>query len=346
MPLLAEYIWIDGAEPVNKLRSKTRVLADGDRAAPPDWGFDGSSTNQSEGSSSDLILKPVRVYKDPVRDPERDILVLCEVLNANGGPHVGNTRANLVKLLELGAINEASWFGFEQEYTLFKGRVPLGWPQDRGVMPPQGPYYCGVGADEVFGRDLVEDHLAACIKAELLIYGANAEVMPGQWEFQIGHRPGVDEDGIAGPLQVSDDLWVARWLLYRLGEKYNISATLDPKPMSGDWNGSGCHTNFSTARTRSPEKGTVEIARIIKAFERKHAEHIAVYGSGNELRLTGKHETCDINTFKAGNLDRGASIRIPESVAKKGYGYLEDRRPAGNIDPYVVCDRMLRTICE
>lgn len=358
----AEYIWIDGTTPTQKLRSKTRVLS----AIPsslrgmekldakytkisqfPDWGFDGSSTNQSPGENSDLILKPVRFVRDPIRDGI-SYLVLCEVLNTDREqtPHETNTRAGLRRVLDAGAVQHNAWFGFEQEYTLYneKGR-PLGWPENRRDYPAaQGNFYCGVGADEVFGRELAEEHLSACMQAGLLIYGINAEVMAGQWEFQVGFRPGVDSK--TDPLEVADHLWLARWLLYRIGENYNISATLNPKPEKGDWNGAGMHTNFSIREMRDPATGKFTISEMKPKLEAKHFEHIAVYGAGNNQRLTGLHETCDINTFKMGPRNRGASIRVPDSVAKDGYGYLEDRRPAANADPYVVSSRILRTILD
>jgi len=344
-----EYIWMDGAEPTQKLRSKTRVLprlpkdADMTLGLFPDWGFDGSSTSQSLGKNSDLILHPVRAVMDPIRGMD-SWLVMCEVMNVDGTPHKTNTRALLRDVLKKGASDQDPWFGFEQEYTLLdETGTPLGWPPGRGVPAPQGPYYCGVGSDEVFGRPLVEEHLTACMMANVMIYGINAEVMPGQWEFQIGYRPGIDSG--ADPLLVADHLWLARWLLYRISENYNLSATLAPKLKDGDWNGAGMHTNFSTVMLRDETTGPDAIKDAISKLEENHANHIAKYGHGNERRLTGLHETCDINTFKHGALDRGASIRIPEAVAKEGCGYLEDRRPAANADPYVVAAAILETIC-
>jgi len=331
----AEYIWIDGHSPTSKLRSKTKIV-DGpikDVSQLPDWGFDGSSTQQAEGSDSDCLLKPVSIYKDPIRGGD-DILVMCEVFNADGSVHKSNTRAALRKLSEKFSSEEC-WFGIEQEYTLFDGIKPLGWP-DNGFPAPQGGYYCGVGSDEVYGRDLVEDHLEACLLAGLEISGINAEVMPAQWEFQVGP---------VGPLDVSDQLWIARWLLYRIGEDYGVSATLDPKPVKGDWNGAGAHTNFSTKSMR--EKGGLEVIEAAcKKLSKKHEEHIAVYGSSNEERLTGLHETCSISDFRYGVSDRGASIRIPMGTANDGYGYLEDRRPSANMDPYEVCYALINTICN
>ena len=341
----ATYLWIDGAKPTQKLRSKTRILNLTEKKIAlehfPEWGFDGSSTYQSLGGSSDLILKPVYFTHDPLLGTG-NYLVLCEVLNPDHTPHSSNTRAPLKKLVGLYQNSHQPWIGFEQEYTLLQDQHPLGWPRN-GFPAPQGPFYCGVGADEVFGRDLVEDHTLACIEAQLMIFGTNAEVMPGQWEFQIGYRGIADET--ADPLTVSDHLWVARWLLYRIGENYNITATLHPKPVKGDWNGAGKHTNFSTQQTRDPKTGMQAIKLAILALEKKHKQHLAVYGADLEERLTGAHETASINQFSQGVSDRSASIRIPAMVAEQGYGYLEDRRPGANADPYEVASAIIDTIC-
>lgn len=342
---MAEYIWMDGAKPTQKLRSKTRMLDLPKEVTVdsfPEWSYDGSSTYQASGDSSDLALKPVCFVRDPLRG-DGNYLVMCEVFNPDGTPHETNTRADLRRVLDAGAAQEEPWFGFEQEYTLFRKRTPLGWP-DEGYPAPQGPFYCGVGADEVFGRDLVETHAEACVSAGIMIYGINAEVMPGQWEYQIGYR-GVDGES-ADPLTVGDHSWLARWLLYRLGEEFGVTATLDPKPVKGDWNGAGQHTNFSTKSMRSPDSGMKTIESAIAALEKNHDAHISVYGHRLSERLTGLHETCNISQFKHGVSDRGASIRIPLQVSRNGYGYLEDRRPGANADPYVVASRILKSICN
>ena len=327
----AEYIWLDGSQPTQKLRSKTRVLPSGTTDLPI-WSFDGSSTNQAEGGSSDCALHPVFRCDDPTRSGEA-ILVLCEVYNADGTPHSSNTRAQLREVLAK-LDGEDPWVGIEQEYTMFEGSRPLGWPE-HGYPAPQGPFYCGVGADEVFGREIAEEHMDACIAADLKFYGINAEVMPGQWEFQIG---------TAGPLECSDHLHIARYLLYRLGETYGVSMTLHPKPMQGDWNGAGAHTNFSTKSMREPG-GDKVIAAAMDKLAARHDEHVALYGFGIEQRLTGLHETCDYRTFKYGDSDRGASVRIPLAVQEQGFGYFEDRRPCANVDPYVVTRLLLETVC-
>lgn len=332
--IFVEYVWVDGQEPTKKLRSKTKVLEKG--AEVPEWSFDGSSTNQAEGRFSDCILRPVRLAPDPVRG-EPNLLALCEVFNSDNIPHSSNTRARLVESAERFKRYDPL-FGIEQEYTLFDadGSHPYRWPERKTAFPgPQGPYYCGVGSDEVYGRELVEAHAKACIYAGIKIAGINAEVMPAQWEFQIGPLD---------PLAAADQVWLARWLLYRMGENFGISAKLDPKPIEGDWNGAGAHTNFSTKEMRE-DGGIRFIQEACEKLGRFHKEHIDVYGAGNAKRLTGKHETCDINTFRWGVADRGSSIRIPLLVERAGKGYFEDRRPAANMDPYEVCTALLETVC-
>jgi glutamine synthetase len=326
----AEYIWIDGTRPTQTLRSKTKILAQGE--APPQWTFDGSSTAQADGERSDCVLDPVFTCPDPIRGGDH-ILVLCEVYNADGTPHASNNRAPLREAVERYG-HEEPWFGIEQEYTMFKGSRPLGWPEG-GYPAPQGPFYCGVGADEVFGRDIAEKHMDACLDAGLKIYGINAEVMPGQWEFQVG---------TTGALEVSDHLHIARYLLFRIGEDFGVSMTLHPKPVRGDWNGAGAHTNFSTKAMRE-EGGLKAIHAAMSRLEARHAHHVENYGYGLEQRLTGLHETCSYREFRYGVSDRGASVRIPLHVHSAGKGYLEDRRPCANVEPYVVARLLIETIC-
>ena len=324
----AEYIWIDGTEPTPKLRAKTKIVNLGED--PPTWGFDGSSTGQAPGARSDCVLRPVFTCPDPNRGGD-NILVMSEVLLTDFTPHPTNTRAACAEAAEKYADREFL-FGIEQEYTFFRGNRPLGFPES-GFPPPQGGYYCGIGADEVFGRDAVEAHLGACLRAELGIFGINAEVMPGQWEFQIGQLNALD---------VSDHLWVARYLLYRMSEDFGINATLYPKPARGDWNGAGAHTNFSTKAMRSSYQPCVDAA---EALGRRHDLHIANYGFGIEERLTGLHETCSYKEFRYGVSDRGASVRIPWQVEVEQKGYIEDRRPCANVDPYVVTRLIMETVC-
>ncbi len=325
----AEYIWIDGTEPTPQLRSKIKVVPVGEE--PPIWGFDGSSTNQAPGENSDCVLNPVFVCPDPLRDGDHK-LVMCEVLLTDLTPHPTNTRAACAAMSEKYADFD-TWFGIEQEYTFFQGIQPLGWPES-GFPGPQGPYYCAVGADEVFGRKIMEDHLDACMEAGLMISGTNGEVMPGQWEFQIGP---------IGAPAAADHLWVGRWLLARIAEDEGVSVSLAAKPVAGDWNGAGAHTNFSTRQMRESYDPCIAAAEALAA---NHDEHIVNYGDGIEQRLTGLHETCSYQEFRYGVSDRGASVRIPWQVARDGKGYIEDRRPNANMDPYKVTELILNTVCE
>jgi glutamine synthetase len=326
-----EYIWLDGYKPTQSLRSKTKIEKDfsGKLEDCPMWSFDGSSTEQAPGGSSDCLLKPVFLAKDPQR---RDaFLVMTEVLNADGTPHVSNGRATIED------DDNDFWFGFEQEYFLWdtKTNKPLGFPVG-GFPGPQGPYYCSVGANNAFGRNIVEEHLDAALDAGLNVEGINAEVAAGQWEFQIFSK---------GAKQAGDQMWVGRYLLERIGEKYGVSINWHCKPLGDlDWNGSGMHANFSNSVLRTG--GSKEIFdKVCESFRPYVKEHIAVYGADNHLRLTGKHETASINDFSYGVSDRGASIRIPVTVPAKGWkGYLEDRRPNSAADPYKVAARIIKTV--
>ncbi|MDA0193979.1 MAG: glutamine synthetase beta-grasp domain-containing protein [Bacteroidetes bacterium] len=326
-----EYIWLDGYKPTQSLRSKTKIVGDfsGRLKDCPEWGFDGSSTQQAEGGSSDCLLKPVFICPDPVI--ENGYLVLTEVMNADGTAHVSNGRA---------AIDEDDndfWFGFEQEYFLWDPSTdrPIGFPHS-GYPSPQGPYYCGVGGRNVFGRDFKDEHLDICLAAGLNVEGTNGEVATGQWEWQIFAK---------GAKQAGDEVWMARYLMERLTEKYGLVIEYHPKPLGDtDWNGSGMHCNFSNGYLRSAgSKKNVE--KVCEAFRGVVKEHIDVYGAYNDQRLTGKHETAAITDFSYGVSDRGASIRIPVYTATHGWnGYLEDRRPASNADPYKVAARIIKTV--
>jgi len=326
----AEYVWIDGD---GGLRTKTTTVNKKveDIGSLRIWDFDGSSTNQAPGHDSDVYLRPAAIFRDPFRGGD-NILVLAETYNNDGTPNRTNYRHHAKKVMD--AVKEHEpWFGLEQEYTLFDADdKPFGWPKG-GFPGPQGPYYCGVGTGKVFARDLIEAHYRACLYAGVNISGINAEVMPSQWEFQVGPCEGIS---------MGDHLWMARFLLVRVAEEWGVKVSFHPKPLqSGDWNGAGCHSNYSTKAMR--EKGGIQaIEDAIEKLSKKHMDHIAVYGEDNELRLTGKQETGHIGTFSYGVANRGASIRIPRHVAAQGYGYLEDRRPASNVDPY----RVTAILCE
>lgn len=323
--IIAEYIWIGGSG--QDIRSKSRTVK-GPITSPdqlPKWNFDGSSTGQAPGEDSEVIIYPQAIFKDPFRGGN-NILVMCDCYTPAGEPIPSNNRFKAAKTLKE-VEDHVPWFGIEQEYTLLQMHVkwPLGWPIG-GFPGSQGPYYCGVGADKAWGRDIVDAHYKACLYAGVNISGTNGEVMPGQWEFQVGPCVGIDS---------GDQLWMARYILERVTEVQGVVLSLDPKPIEGDWNGAGCHTNYSTKEMRE-EGGYAHITAAIEKLGLRHKEHIAAYGEGNERRLTGKHETADMNTFTWGVANRGASIRVGRDTHKEQKGYFEDRRPASNMDPYVV----------
>lgn len=324
-----EYIWLDGYLPEPNLRSKTKVVDTAPKSVEDLalWGFDGSSTQQAEGKFSDCVLKPVALYPDSTR--VNGFLVMCEVLLPSGEPHPSNFRSTVDDADDL-------WIGFEQEYFLFENGRPLGFPAD-GYPAAQGPYYTGVGYQNVgdLARQIVEEHMDIVLDAGINLEGINAEVAKGQWEFQIFGK---------GSKKVCDDLWISRYLLIRLCEKYGIDVQFHCKPVKGDWNGSGMHTNFSTDKLRDVG-GKEYFEKLMAAFDKYRDEHIAAYGPDNHLRLTGLHETQSIDKFNYGVADRGASIRIPHSFINNGYkGYLEDRRPNSQADPYKIISRLLKTI--
>ncbi len=332
-----EYIWLDGYKPVQSLRSKTKIVSDfsGKLEDCELWSFDGSSTEQAPGGSSDCQLKPVFICEDSERSKlgTPSYLVMCEVNNADGSAHVSNGRATIDD------DDSDFWFGFEQEYFLYDvdTNLPLGFPAN-GYPRPQGPYYCSVGARNAYGREIVEEHLEQCLANGLNVEGINAEVAAGQWEFQIFAK---------GAQAAGDQVWVARFLLERIGEKYGVYVNWHCKPLGDtDWNGSGMHANFSNTALRSAGSKDV-YDKICSAFAPDSVikECIAAYGPDNHMRLTGKHETQSIDKFSYGVSDRGASIRIPLGAVQKGWkGWLEDRRPNSAADPYKVASVIIKTV--
>ncbi|MED6155378.1 gamma-glutamylcysteine synthetase [Stylosanthes scabra] len=321
--IIAEYIWIGGTG--IDVRSKSRTLP-GPVEHPseiPKWNYDGSSTGQATGVDSEVILYPQAIFKDPFRGGD-NILVICDSYTQAGEPIPTNKRHGAAEIFSHPKVAaEVPWFGIEQEYTFLQKNVkwPLGWPVG-GYPGPQGPYYCGAGADKSFGRDIVDAHYKACLYAGINISGTNGEVMPGQWEYQVGPCVGIE---------AADHIWCSRYILERITEQ-----------AGGDWNGAGCHTNFSTKSMRE-DGGYEAIKKAIINLSLRHKEHISAYGEGNERRLTGKHETTNIDTFSWGVANRGCSIRVGRDTEKNGKGYLEDRRPASNMDPYVVTALLAET---
>ncbi|PHS03857.1 MAG: glutamine synthetase [Kordia sp.] len=327
-----EYLWLDGYKPTQNLRSKTKVEEHEDFQGTleelKNWSFDGSSTQQASGDSSDCVLVPVAIYTDPAR--VNGYLVMTEVMNADGTPHESNARATIDD------EDNDFWFGFEQEYFIMdtKTMLPLGFPVG-GYPGPQGMYYCSVGGRNTHGRNFVEEHADLCIAAGLNFEGINQEVASGQWEFQLFAK---------GARLAGDEIWIARYLLDRLTEQYGYYIDYHPKPVKGDWNGSGMHANFSNTVLRTC--GSKEIyMEVCEAFRPVTKEHIDIYGAHNDERLTGLHETASITDFSYGISDRGASIRIPILTVDNGWkGYLEDRRPASNGDPYKIASRIIKTV--
>ncbi|KAL6797998.1 glutamine synthetase [Trichoderma sp. SZMC 28012] len=321
--IIAEYVWIDAA---GETRSKSRTLEEGIYTPEnlPIWNFDGSSTKQAPINNTDVYLRPCAVFADPIRRSP-NIIVLAECWNADGTPNKFNFRHDCAKVMDAYAKHEP-WFGLEQEYTLIgnDGR-PFGWPTG-GFPAPQGDYYCGVGYGKIVMRDIVDSHYKACLYAGVKISGTNAEAMLGQWEFQVGPCEGIE---------MGDHLWIARFLLTKIAEDHGVKVSWHPKPVEGDWNGQGLHTNFSTKEMRA-SGGMKLIEQAMERLGSYHSQCIEEYGDDNDKRLTGRHETGHIDMFSWGVADRSRSIRIPRETATRGCGYFEDRRPASNADPYRV----------
>ena len=340
-PVIAEYVWISGDG--ESLRSKCKTLSKVPDTLHdiPFWNFDGSSTGQATGDDSEVFLIPVRYYPDPLRGAP-NIIVLCKCClpdstgtfsktNIAEVPAPGNNRSCAEDLF-LSRMHEEPWFGIEQEYTMMMmdGVTPLGWPKT-GYPEPQGKYYCGNGTGKVVGRCIVDEHYNACLYAGINISGTNAEVMLGQWEYQVGPTCGI---------KAADDLWLSRFLLHRVAEKHNVMISFDAKPVKGDWNGSGCHTNYSTKSMREIKDN---YKTVINDLSKRHREHLQFYGRDNDQRLTGTHETSSMDSFTWGVADRGSSVRVPRETAANGIGYIEDRRPSSLMDPYLVTGVLVET---
>ena len=319
--LCAEYIWIDA---FNTLRSKTRVCPDG---IIDTWNYDGSSTGQALGCESEIILKPRELFNDPFR-PGNHKLVLCSTQLPDGSPHPTNFRDSAAEIFNICRASKP-WFGLEQEYFIMDPKTdkPLGYKEE----DTQGRFYCSLGGNNAFGRHVAEEHLDMCLRAGIKVCGINSEVAPGQWEFQV----------LGEGLEAADHLWMARYILERVSEKHNVWINYHPKPL-GEWNGSGCHINFSTLGMRT-QGGISHIYEAIGKLKDTHKDHMNAYGSNNDLRMTGKNETSSFEHFSYGTGDRTASIRIGKDTIRKGCGYFEDRRPGSNIDPYRATSKIAET---
>ena len=334
--IIAEYIWIGGR---GELRSKARSLDGSIEWTPdnlPNWDYDGSSTKQAPGNNSEVIMKPKAVFWCPFRKGA-NILVMCDTYRPDGTPVENNHRKAANEIFNQG-LEEEPWYGIEQEFFMIDNKTgkPLGFPVD-GHPNPQGQYYCSVGAGNAFGRDIIDMHYQYCLYAGIDVSGINCEVAPGQWEYQVGPVTGIS---------AGDQLYMARYILDRISEKFNVSIDMEPKPVDGNWNGSGCHTNYSTKSMRDGICNKTGLEIITEAIEKlalKHNEHMAVYGTGNELRMTGLHETSRFDEFSWGQANRGASVRLPNTTVKAEKGYFEDRRPSSNMDPYQVTGIIFKT---
>ena len=333
-----EYVWLDGYDTPN-LRSKVKVLDYSEELSGPlklknipEWNFDGSSTRQAPGDNSECILKPVRLYKTP---DARSVIVLCEVFNTDDTPHITNMRSHLRNCIDECENNSQFWWGFEQEYFMMRDGMPIGFPKN-GFPKAQGEFYCAAGSSNVKHRDIAEYHMYECLDMGIEITGINAEVALGQWEYQCFSKD---------TLKACDDLWMSRYLLHKMTEQYAITIDISPKPVKGDWNGAGAHTNFSTRSMREGYDAIITACESLGA-EGKVKEHMAGYGIGSEERLTGAHETQRFDQYNYGVSDRGASVRIPWQVHLDQKGYIEDRRPNANMDPYVVTRLITNTCCE
>lgn len=325
----AEYIWIDSK---GQVRSKNRTIQSDSKF--PLWTFDGSSTGQATVESSEIILKPIYSTYDPFSD--KGIYVLCECLDVKLLPIVTNKYHNAKKIFDKFS-KEKIMFGLEQEYVIYdcKTKKPIGWPIS-GTPPKQGPYYCGLVSGSNSGRKIARKHYKACIQADLAISGYNREVMPGQWEFQIGPVIGIE---------ASHQLILARYILERIAEEYDCYISYNPKPEGDKWNGSGCHINFSTADMRNSTTFKKTVKMCVEKLTKTHDHLMSCYGT-NKYRMTGTHETSDPSKFTWGICDRSVSMRIPILVSKNGYGYCEDRRPASDINPYLATSELTKAICE
>jgi glutamine synthetase len=348
--IILEYIWLDSH---SNFRSKTKIMYTNtvnikDISTLPVWNYDGSSTGQATGYDSEIFLIPRVIFLDPFRKDlsNNSYLVWCDSVNKDLKPLENSTRQSAIEVFEEYKQVEP-WFGLEQEYFIInpKTKYPLGFnlSQEHGLLcpDPQGKYYCGVGSNYVFGRNIAEKHMEYCLYAGIIICGINAEVAPGQWEYQIGPCVGID---------AGDHLWVSRYILNRISEEYEYEISYHPKPLDkllgyeADWNGSGCHTNFSTKEMRD-ENGIEHINKAIDRLSKRHNNHMKYYGLDNHMRMSGKHETSSYNNFTFGRANRGASVRIPNVVLDELKGYFEDRRPGSNADPYLVTSLILKT-CE
>lgn len=353
---LYEYVWIDAS---NQPRSKIRVMetpcysrwlkfdySDEEKNAFI-WNYDGSSCGQASTEHSEITLIPVAFYKNPYLDRDRGYLILCESVDDHRSSAVGSNYQYAKRIFDDDRVKAADfWFGIEQEYFFLDvgTKFPYGftpYDHEKNKSLYQGDYYCGVGGAHIDARQrkVAEEHAKVCLSMNIPISGINVEVAPSQWEYQVG---------IAHGIEAAHHLWVSRYMLKKIAESYGLDVSFHPKPIcepvfENHWNGSGAHVNISTRDTRNAG-GYHVIIDYMKKFAMRHREHMVLYGAENEKRLTGNHETANMESFTYGVGCRGSSVRIPNQTGRDLCGYFEDRRPAANMDPYLVCGIIAETI--
>jgi glutamine synthetase len=348
MPAVAvEYLWVSGADTHHDLRSKVKTIELEEHAihkfqkdagqlyeSLPVWNFDGSSTKQALGRDTEILIRPVASFVHPfMKQPA--FVTLCECFTPQGQPTPDNTRYIARSVFDHEKARPLKpWYGVEQEYVLWKDGRPYGWPTE-GLPAAQGPYYCSNGSSAAFGRKYAETHYQTCLSMGLKLSGMNAEVMPGQWEYQVGPSEAIES---------GDHCVMARWVMLRVLETEGVNVNFSSKPKDGDWNGSGMHTNFSTEAMRA-NGGLARIQEAVEKLSKDPLRDVAVYGNDNDRRLSGKHETSRLDEFSWGVGSRCTSIRIPNEVQSNGHGYFEDRRPSASADPYLVTSRLLASAC-
>jgi len=324
----ATYVWIDGSGQSLRSRSRTLDYKPTKLEDIPKWNFKSRPCSLAlDDYDSDTYLYPVRMYPCPFSQGE-NILVLCETYDYAKKPTLSNVRKTCIEVMQK-TEDHQPWFGFEQQYTFLDlhERHPLGWPL-KGFPGPQGPYYCGVGSGKIYGRDIVEAHYRSCLYAGISIFGINAQVLPSQWEFQVGPVEGIT---------VADDLWMAKYILERVAEDFGVIVSFNPKPV-GNLIDASAHCLFSSKSMRETG-GIKHIEEAVVKLRHTEDNNMKIH----PMKLDSKHQRVELvrkNTSHLGDCIE-SSIRIPWFVIDLGFGYLEDRRPLSNCDPYSVIKNLV-----
>ena len=333
-----EYIWLDND---NNFRSKTKIITNKlvtSLTSLPLWNYDGSSCGQANTETSEVMLKPVFMCNDPFRGQNHRLAYCVTYTGEQMVPLKNNYREYAQQIFKEDKVNYFKpWFGMEQEFFIMDPET--GMPFNYSNSNTQGKYYCGVGTCQKVERDIMEDFIKRSYDAGLKVCGINAEVAQGQWEYQVGPLTGIF---------AADQLMMSRYILVRTAENHNANINFHPKPLGVNWNGSGCHTNYSTKFTRGgtdEHHGIHYINTYIERLKNHHTECMQQYGRDNHLRMTGTCETADYNHCTHSVGGRDCSIRIGYDTARWECGYFEDRRPASNCDPYLVTASLFLYSC-